>query len=158
MTEVYDVPYMERTRDYYRAQGYTTDYQWAQNDETPFCKPTKPISECRVGIVTTAMPNTEIARTNRKVYSTLVSPIPESMYTEDLSWHQTVTHTNDVNSFIPLEQLMVIEDEGGIGSLATRFHSVPTEYSQRNTIENDAPEILEKLREDEVDVAILIPL
>ena len=158
MTEVYDVPYMERTRDYYRAQGYTTDYQWAQNDETPFCKPTKPISECRVGIVTTAMPNTEIARTNRKVYSTLVSPIPESMYTEDLSWHQTVTHTNDVNSFIPLEQLMVIEDEGGIGSLATRFHSVPTEYSQRNTIENDAPEILEKLREDEGDVAILIPL
>jgi hypothetical protein len=158
VTEVYDVPYMERTRDYYRAQGYTTDYQWAQNDETPFCKPTKPISECRVGIVTTAMPNTEIARTNRKVYSTLVSPIPESMYTEDLSWHQTVTHTNDVNSFIPLEQLMVIEDEGGIGSLATRFHSVPTEYSQRNTIENDAPEILEKLREDEVDVAILIPL
>ena len=158
MPEVYDVPYMQRTRDYYRAQGYTTDYQWAQNPATPFCMPTKPLSECRVGIVTTAMPDTELGRNNRKIHSTLVSPIPESMYTEELSWHKTVTHTDDVNSFIPLEQLMILEDEGGIGSLAPRFHSVPTEYSQRTTLESDAPEILARLREDEVDVAILIPL
>ena len=149
MTEVYDVAYMERTRNYYRAQGYTTDYHWAQNDETPFCKPSKPLSESRIGLVTTAMPNTEFGRNNRQVHSTLVAPIPESMYTKELSWHQAVTHTDDVNSFIPIKQLMVLVDEGGIGSLAPRFHSVPTEYSQRNTIENDAPEILERLREKE---------
>ena len=80
------------------------------------------------------------------------------MYTEELSWHKTVTHTDDVNSFIPLKQLMVLENEGGIGSLAPRFHSVPTEYSQRTTLEYDAPEILARLREDEVDIAILVPL
>ena len=158
MTEVYDVPYMERTRDYYRAQGYSTDYQWAYNTETPFTALSKPMNESRVGVVTTAMPDTETGRTHRHVYSTLVTPIPASMYTEELSWHQAVTHTDDVNSFIPLEQLLVLVDEGGIGSLAPRFHSVPTEYSQRNTIENDAPEILERLREEEVDVAILVPL
>ncbi|MFL2848535.1 MAG: hypothetical protein ACJZ8R_00090 [Pseudohongiellaceae bacterium] len=158
MTEVYDVPYMQRTRDYYRAQGYTTDYQWAQNSATPFCMPAKLLSECRVGIVTTAMPDTELGRNNRKIHSTLVSPIPKSMYTEELSWHKTVTHTDDVNSFIPLKQLMVLENEGGIGSLAPRFHSVPTEYSQRTTLEYDAPEILARLREDEVDIAILVPL
>ena len=158
MTEVYDVPYMQRTRDYYRAQGYTNDYQWAQNSATPFCMPAKPLSECRVGIVTTAMPDTDLGRNNRKIHSTLVPPIPESMYTEELSWHKTVTHTDDVNSFIPLEQLMVLEDEGGIGSLAPRFHSVPTEYSQRTTLKYDAPEILARLREDEVDITILVPL
>ena len=158
MNEVYDVPYMQRTRDYYRAQGYTNDYQWAQNSATPFCMPAKPLSECRVGIVTTAMPDTDLGRNNRKIHSTLVPPIPESMYTEELSWHKTVTHTDDVNSFIPLEQLMVLEDEGGIGGLAPRFHSVPTEYSQRTTLKYDAPEILARLREDEVDIAILVPL
>ncbi|MDG2250160.1 MAG: glycine/sarcosine/betaine reductase selenoprotein B family protein [Gammaproteobacteria bacterium] len=158
MNEVYDVPYMQRTRDYYRAQGYTNDYQWAQNSATPFCMPAKPLSECRVGIVTTAMPDTDLGRNNRKIHSTLVPPIPESMYTEELSWHKTVTHTDDVNSFIPLEQLMVLEDEGGIGSLAPRFHSVPTEYSQRTTLKYDAPEILARLREDEVDITILVPL
>jgi len=104
------------------------------------------------------MPDTDLGRNNRKIHSTLVSPIPESMYTEELSWHKTVTHTDDVNSFIPLEQLMVLEDEGGIGGLAPRFHSVPTEYSQRTTLKYDAPEILARLREDEVDIAILVPL
>jgi len=158
VAEVYDVPYMERTRDYYRAQGYSTDYVWANNTDTPFAPLKKPMSESRVGVVTTSMPDTAIGRAQRCIYSTLIPPIPQSMYTEDLSWHQAVTHTDDVNSYIPLEQLMILENEGDIGSLAPRFHSVPTEYSQRTTIENDAPEILNLLREDEVDVAILVPL
>ncbi len=45
-----------------------------------------------------------------------------------------------------------------MGSLAARFHGVPTDYSQRRTLENDAPEILERCREDGVDVALLVPL
>jgi len=80
------------------------------------------------------------------------------LYTDELAWHKAVTHTDDVNSFLPLEQLMVLEDEGGIGCVAPRFHSVPTEYSQHNTRINDAPEILERCREDQVDLAILVPL
>ena len=28
MSDVYDVPYMQRTRDYYRAQGYDRDYRY----------------------------------------------------------------------------------------------------------------------------------
>ena len=158
MAEVYDVPYMERTRNYYRAQGYSTDYVWAHNTHTPFAPLTKPMSESRVGVVTTSMPDTALGRTQRSIYSTLTPPIPESMYTEELSWHQAGTHTDDVNSYIPLEQLMLLENKGVIGSLAPRFHSVPTEYSQRRTMENDAPEILRRLREDEVDVAMLVPL
>ena len=158
MAEVYDVPYMERTRNYYRAQGYSTDYVWAHNTHTPFASLTKPMSGSRVGVVTTSMPDTAIGRTQRSIYSTLTPPIPGSMYTEELSWHQAVTHTDDVNSYIPLEQLMLLENKGVIGSLAPRFHSVPTEYSQRRTMENDAPEILRRLREDEVDVAMLVPL
>jgi hypothetical protein len=35
---------------------------------------------------------------------------------------------------------------------------VPTEYSQRRTIEQDAPEILRRCREDEADAALLVPL
>ena len=31
----YDVPYMQRTRDYYRAQGYDKDYEWAYHADTP---------------------------------------------------------------------------------------------------------------------------
>jgi len=35
---------------------------------------------------------------------------------------------------------------------------VPTDYSQRRTIEQDAPEVLARCREDAADVALLVPL
>ena len=47
---------------------------------------------------------------------------------------------------------------GRLGSLSPRYYGVPTEYSQRRTIEQDAPAILELLRKDQVDVALLVPL
>ena len=104
------------------------------------------------------MPDTEQGRERRDVYSTPANPIPESMYTEELSWHKAVTHTNDISSFLPIQQINVLKNEGRIKDLAPRFHSLPTDYSQKNTMERDAPEILKRLLEDEVDIAILVPL
>ena len=155
---VKDVSYITRTRDYYRAQGYTTDYLWAHFDTTPFTRLKKPLSESRIGVITTSMPDTESGRADRRVWSTACEPIPRSMYTEELSWHKSMTHTDDVASFLPLAQLNKLKEEGVIGSLASRFHSLPTEYSQRNTIEKDAPELLARCRQDEIDIAILVPL
>ncbi|PCI74838.1 MAG: hypothetical protein COB20_14370 [SAR86 cluster bacterium] len=153
-----DVPYMKRTRDFYRAQGYSNDYQWAHYDDVPFSRLQKPLSQCKVAVVTTAMPDSETGRTQRRVHSSSSLPVPASMYTDELSWHKTMTHTNDVASFLPLSQLKRCEDEGLIGELGHRFHSIPTEYSQRNTTLNDAPEILSLCQQDAVDVAILVPL
>jgi hypothetical protein len=50
------VPYMARTRDYYAAIGYTTPYRWAHYTEAPFQSLTKPLSQSRVTIITTAAP------------------------------------------------------------------------------------------------------
>src|SRR5689334_9158733 len=50
------VPYMQRTRDYYAAIGYTTPYRWAHYTDAPFQPLTKPLSQSRVTIVTTAAP------------------------------------------------------------------------------------------------------
>lgn len=155
---VADVPYMARTRDYYRAQGYTKDYLWAQNDDVPFARLEKPLSECKVGLVTTAMPDTAEGRTQRQVYSVPSDPVPDTMYTAELSWHKTMTHTDDVPSFLPLPQLQQCVQENRIGAVADRFHTIPTEYSQRNTLEKDAPDIVARCVTDEVDVVILVPL
>lgn len=153
-----DVLYMERTRNFYRAQGYTNDYQWAHYADVPFSRLKKPLSECKVAVVTTAMPDSETGRAQRQVHSCASLPVPVSMFTDELSWHKTMTHTNDVASFLPLLQLKRCADEGLIDELGERFHSIPTEYSQRSTIEDDAPEILARCQQDAVDVAILVPL
>src|SRR5450755_1757711 len=50
------IPYMQRTRDYYRAIGYTTPYRWAHYIEAPFQPLRKPLAQARVTIITTAAP------------------------------------------------------------------------------------------------------
>ena len=50
------IPYMRRTREYYAAIGYTTPYRWAHYLLAPFTKLTKPLSQCKVAIITTAAP------------------------------------------------------------------------------------------------------
>jgi hypothetical protein len=46
---------------------------------------------------------------------------------------------------------------GRVQSLSQHFYGLPTNRSQRHTLEIDAPIILEMLRADKVDVAVLIP-
>jgi len=154
----YDVEYMERTRNYYRAQGYNSDYQWARHEDTPFQPLNRPLSASKVAVITTAMPDTELGRRQRAVYSTPIDPIPESLYTAELSWHHGMTHTDDVGSFLPIAALTKLVDSGAVGSIASRFVSLPTEYSQRNTLQKDGPKILKYCQAEQVDVAILVPL
>ena len=48
----YDVGYMQRTREFYSAQGYTNHYQWAKNTDSPFTALTKPLKDCKVAVIT----------------------------------------------------------------------------------------------------------
>jgi len=154
------VPYMLRTRDWYEAQGYERPYHWAHFEKVPFRAAAKPLSECRVAIVTTAgqLDGDDRPVLPKRVYSHPTATPPDDFYTQDLAWDREATHLDDRSSFLPIEQLEEQAAAGRIGSLAPRFHGVPTEYSQRRTLEIDAPDVLTRLREDEADVALLVPL
>jgi len=157
------VSYIDRTREFYAAQGYERPYQWAHHDDAPFTPLPKPLAACRVAAITTASPlGTRVdpgsLRGDKNVWSSPVDPLPERLFTDHLSWDKQATHTDDVDSFLPLAALRAFAAQGRIGSLAPRFHGVPTDYSQRRNVEVDAPELLRRLREDAVDVALLVPL
>lgn len=155
-----DIRYIERTRRFYEAQGFTTPYQWAEHTDTPFHVPARPLAESRVAIVTTAIhPDDEsTAMIGRKARSIPLDDVPENFFTDDLSWDKITTHTRDRASYFPLEPLASLATDGMIRDVAPRFHFVPTEYSQRFTVESDAPAIVAACGEDEVDVAVLVPL
>ena len=68
------------------------------------------------------------------------------------------------------KRVLVTGASGGIGgacarefaaegrfTLAKRFHGAPTNRSQRVTLDTDAPEILARCRQDQVDAALLVP-
>lgn len=155
--------YIDKSREYYAAHGYGQPYRWAAYDEVPLAKMTKPLSESKVAVVTTSFLHHEDggaepeAGKRKTVYHHPTESQPERMFTTDLSWDKDATHTNDVGSFLPLDHLRAMADDGRIGSLNHRFFGVPTDYSQRRT-GLDADTIAEWCAEDGVDVVLLIPL
>lgn len=149
---------MERSREYYAAHGYDAPYEWAHFDTIPFAGLKKPLSECRVTIVTTSMPDRSYVKGARRLHIGDMDEPPRAFYTGELAWDQDATHTDDVNSYFPAEELARRVDTKEIGELASHFYCVPTLYSHRRTMERDAPAILQSCREDEVDVALLVPL
>lgn len=44
------IPYMRRTREYYRAIGYDTPYRWAHNTSAPFQPLQKPLAQLHVAL------------------------------------------------------------------------------------------------------------
>ena len=150
------VPYMERTRQYYRALGYVKDYVWAQHDEVPFAKLPKPLAECRLALITTAGPVPYDG--NRQLWSGTIDPAPGRLHTANLAWDKESTHTDDRGSFLPIEITSKLARDGVFAGLAPHFHGVPTDYSQRSTTEEVAPKVLQRLRDDGADGAILCPL
>lgn len=154
------VPYMERTRHYYRALGYETDYVWARHDDVPFARLSKALRESTIALITTAGPpdlSNRDARNRKHVWSGEVANPPASFDT-DVAWDREATHTDDRETFLPIDAMKRLVADGTIGALSQRFHGAPTDYSHRKTNVEDAPEILRRLREDKVDAALLTAL
>ena len=124
----------------------------------PFSPLKKPLAEATIALVTTAMPDNSFTRNARSLQICDAGDPPDSLYTGELFWDSDSTHTDDLASFFPIRMLGALAKEGRIGGLAKHYYCVPTNYSQRNTIENDAPAIVAQSLQDEVDVVMLVPL
>ena len=156
------VSYIDKSREYYAAQGYEQPYLWAAHDQVPFTPLATPLAESNVAVVTTSFLHFHESfggapATDKQVYSHPVDEAPDRMFTDDLSWDKEATHTDDTESFLPLGRLAELAESGRIGSVNHRFFGVPTEYSQRRT-GLDADQVLAWCQEDGVDVALLVPL
>jgi D-proline reductase (dithiol) PrdB len=155
------VRYIDKTREYYRSLGYETPYRWAHFDQIPFTPLTRPLAECRVGVVTTGevIVRDEPGGPNdlaREVYSLPAALAVERLASRKDSYDRHATTLHDVDAFLPLTRLRELAAEGRVGGLASRFHVVYSEYSQGKTTEVDAPEILRRCREDGADAVLLI--
>ena len=152
------VRYMDRTRQYYEAQGFEQSYRWAHFEDTPFVALKKELSEARLSLITTGSRYPRENSDPRFVDSGSIHDLPEYLHADDLAWDKEATHLNDLGSYLPVKLLQQLVDEGSLGSLADTYHCVPTEYSQRRTKELDAPEILTRCQRENTDIALLVPL
>ena len=162
------IPYMERTRAYYRALGYDEPYRWAHHVDVPFAPLRKPLALCHIALVTTAAPyNPDAgdqgpgARYNaaakfHRVYAQSIAGAPDVRISH-VTYDRDHTSATDSNCWFPLAQLKRCAAAGTIGAVAPRFYGAPTTRSQRTTLDEDAPDILAAMREDNVDAAVLVP-
>ena len=162
------VRYIERTRSYYLGLGYENPYVWAHYIDVPFSPLKKPLAQSVLGLITTAVPYVsdkgpqgqgDPYNSTAKFYQ----PYQQSTEGEvDLRIaHVGIDRKNanmeDSNCWFPLEAAKRASATGEVGALSPNFYGLPTNRSQRHTLEIDAPRILEMLQADGVDVAVLIP-
>lgn len=161
------IRYIDRTHAWYDALGYGNPYRYAQYRDVPFVALSKPLAQSKVVLLTTAAPfqsdkgdQTVSSPYNAgakfyKVYS------GDTTLEHDLRISHVGIHrsqlSDDQNCWFPLPAMRRAVQAGRIGSLARRFHGVPTNRSQRHTLEIDCPELLAFCRQDQADVAVLVP-
>jgi hypothetical protein len=162
------IPYMQRTRDYYRALGFETAYRWAHHDAVPFTPVSKPLARSRLALITTAAPYQPGAGNQEPGAPYNAAAKFYTMYTDStdsapdlrishVGYDRRHTHAKDPNTWFPLARLREAVKVGRLGALTPRFYGSPTNRSQRVTLDRDAPELLARVRDDDADVALLVP-
>ena len=160
------VRYIDRTHAWYDALGTNNRYRYAHFQDVPFLALSKPLSQCTVTLVTTAAPYRpglgpqdagapyNAAAKFYKVYS------GDTTLDHDLRIaHLSVNReqlSDDGNAWFPLPALRRAAASGRVGTVAARFHGLPSNRSQRHTLQVDCPELLARCQADAVDVALLI--
>jgi D-proline reductase (dithiol) PrdB len=161
------IRYMERTRAYYAALGYDP-YRWAHFDHVPFSPLKRPLQDCTVALVTTAAPFDpakgeqgpgapyNAAAKFYRVYSGSIMDDPD-LRISHIAIDRTHTTAEDINTYFPLAALRRAAERGQIGRVGPRFHGLPTNRSQRTTLELDCPDLVSRVIADGADAAILVP-
>ena len=161
------IRYIDRTRDYYQLLGFAP-YRWAHHVDVPFTRLAKPLDRARVALITTAAPFQpglgdqgpgapyNAAAKFYQVYSISTESEPD-LRISHIGYDRLHTHAKDINSYFPLARLKEATAAGRIGALTARVQGSPTNRSRRVTTDQDAPELLHRVREDGADAVLLVP-
>ena len=162
------ISYIDRTTAYYLGLGYDNPYQWAQYDDVPFVSVTKPLTEMRVGLVTTAALYQEdkgdqgpgapynAAAKFYEVYRQPIMPFPDVRISH-VAIDREHTTAEDIGSYFPLNAMLRASRAGIIKEVGAYFYGFPTNRSQRTHLDQDAPKLAEMVKADQLDAVIAVP-
>lgn len=162
------VDYIKRTQRYYEALGYGNPYVWAHYSSVPFMRPSKPLSQSTVGIVSTAAPYHPdkgdqgpgaAYNAAAKFFSTYRLPAnpPPDLRISHIAIDRDHTTAEDPGSYFPLAALQHSQQRGRIKALAQHVYGLPTNRSQQHTTQVDCQNLLEMVKEDAIDAVLLVP-
>ena len=158
------VAYVAGLAEHYGAMGHPP-YQWTINESAPFHPLPRPVSQCRITMLTSggmslcAMPAfNPMARNDHRL-----DAIPSDADSADFQIHDAYYDhgdaDRDLNCQFPIDRLRELRDLGEIGSLAPRFWSgfMGRIYNRSRVLGESAPAFVAELLKDEVDLLIAVP-
>jgi D-proline reductase (dithiol) PrdB len=153
------VAYIPRTRELY--SNYPP-YRWVINDDCPWTPLSKPLSECRVALLTSGgVHHVDQAPFHFKE-DTSFREIPTDTAMEDLRvshyGYRTEDASTDSNCVFPLERMRELESAGLFGELVDpAFAMMGGIYSARKVQKELVPALMERFDQLRVDVLYLVP-
>ncbi len=158
------VDYIQVTADTYASLGYDS-YRWADNSVEPpaFVTTTKPLAQSRVALIASGgvYRAGDVGFTHKD--DTSFREIPTDVPTDELR----VTHfaydqanaRDDINVVFPIDALRALDTAGEIGELAeVALTFMGGIYSQRRLNETLVPGLVQRVREMDTDIALLVPV
>jgi D-proline reductase (dithiol) PrdB len=149
-------------------QTFLKTYPWRCIDPVPKASLSKPISECKAALVSSAgfvPPGEDPFSGSARGGDNSFRVIPSAADVQTLEDHHdsdSFSHAGveaDRNMGLPLDRLHELAAEGEIGSVAPRHFSVMGAITAPNRyVQHTLPVIADLLFEDHVDLALMVPV
>lgn len=158
------VDYIAVTRDTYTKLGYG-EYRWADNTDqpVPFTKPTKPLSESKVVLLASggvyAVGNVGFTHKDDVTFREIPMDTPSNQLRVTHFAYDETSAKSDVNAVFPIDALTAMAAANEIGEVAdVALTFMGGIYSQRRLNETLVPALVDRVKELEADIALLVPV
>ena len=158
------VDYIAVTRDTYAQLGYS-EYRWADNrgEEVPFTQPVKPLAESKVVLLASggvyAVGDVGFTHKDDVTFREIpMDTASDQLRVTHFAYDET-SAKSDVNAVFPIDALRAMATSGEIGELTeVGLTFMGGIYSQRRLAETLIPALVERVKELEADIALLVPV
>ena len=138
-------------------------YRWVVNDDVPWTPLAKPVSRCRVALLSSGGVHHVDQTPFHTRDDTSVREISKHVGVGELRishfGYRTTDARADPNCVFPIERMRELEAEGVIGELADPAYTcMGGIYSARRVREELAPTLVERVQQAGVDLFFLVPV
>ena len=157
------IAYVDRLNEKYRSQGFPP-YKWSAYDSSPWTPFSKSLAQGCIALISSA----GIFREDQEPFDPwAVNDLSIRVIPKDTPLHKLRLHQNyfdhrdavrDLNCVFPVERLQELERSGHIGRLASKTVTLGMGrlYKRAELQKETVSNILEILKEQEVDAALLV--
>ncbi len=156
--------YIRQTRENYDKLGFEPYHWYEAADDPAFVRNRKPLSESRLGLISTAGTYVSGQQAFYTKDDTSIRAIPSNTSTGDIRFahimeNYLVEARQDPCTVFPIEALNQLQKEGVIGDLADNFFSCMGGIYSRKRVNNELiPNLEAAIDREQLDLLLLVPL